>query len=60
MNAGGVAVARELLFSLPSAGAILPGAKVWGLAFGTVCLGPELILGFLARNTPSNVSPQAD
>lgn len=57
--AGGVASCKALLFSLNSEGAILRGAEGWGLAFGTTCLGTELILGFLAGNTPSYMSPQA-
>lgn len=49
---------KALLFSLGSERVILPGAEVWGLAFGIRCLGAELILGFLGGNTPGYVSPQ--
>lgn len=40
-------------------GAVLRMPEGWGLAFGTTCPGTELILGFLAGNTPSYMSPQA-
>lgn len=50
---------EELSFFLSLEGAVLRGAKGWGLAFGNTCLGTELILGFPAGNTPSYMSPQA-
>lgn len=50
---------KAFLFSLGSEGAVFPRAEVWGLAFGTVCVGAELILGFLGGNTHGYVRPMS-
>lgn len=42
---------------LGSERAVLPGAEVWGIAFGIVHFGAEFILGFLGGNAHGYLSP---